>query len=163
MAQNNSAKITNKQVESAIEKNPKLLEDLMQKNPDIVRTVISEEISLYSGPIPSPEVLKQYSEIDYDFPNRILAMAENQSSHRIRIEEKVIKNDITNEKIGMILGFILCAISIIGGIYLAANNKNIIGFSAIFVPIASIVGVFITNKKQEKNVIEKNNKELDKI
>jgi len=39
-----------------------------------------------TGPIPSPEVMEGYRKIDSSFPQRIMAMAENESDHRRDLE-----------------------------------------------------------------------------
>lgn len=140
------------------------LEKLIRENPEVAGMVLREEqISMHSGPIPSPEVLKGYGDIDSSFPHRIVTMAEAQSKHRMSMEESVLKSSIVNERVGMVLGAVIASISIVGGLYLALNDKNLVGFSAIFVPIGSILSIFYRNKKDEKEEIEKNNKELEEI
>ena len=40
----------------------------------------------FSGPLPPPNMLAQFEQIEPGFANRIVAMAENQSQHRIQVE-----------------------------------------------------------------------------
>ncbi len=47
----------------------------------------------FSGPIPSPAMLKRYNDILPNAADRILAMAEQQQNHRIHIEKTVIESD----------------------------------------------------------------------
>ncbi|MFW5635662.1 MAG: DUF2335 domain-containing protein [Thermodesulfobacteriota bacterium] len=51
----------------------------------IAQEIVAEK---YSGPIPAPEALRQYGDINPDFPDRIIQMAEKEMKHRHRMEEK---------------------------------------------------------------------------
>lgn len=44
----------------------------------------------YSGPIPHPMLLKEFNDVIPNGADRIMAMAEKQSEHRINIEDKVV-------------------------------------------------------------------------
>ena len=43
-----------------------------------------------SGPIPSPSEMKQYSEVDSSFPNRIMAMAEKEQQQTYELRKSII-------------------------------------------------------------------------
>ncbi len=68
------------------------------------------------GPLPPPEILREYNEIVPGLADRIVAQAERQTDHRISTEAKVINSDMTRSKAGLACGFVLCVICIIGGI-----------------------------------------------
>ncbi len=158
---NKNIELKSNDIEEFLRKNPEKLQDLIEKNPNLFSyaMMVSEE-RIHSGPIPSPETLKGYADIDSSFPKRIFAMAEKQSNHRINLEEKVIKTNIKNERTGMFLGAFISILTILGGIYLIAIDKDISGFSTILIAIAAIVGIFIKNKNSEKEEVSQNNKEL---
>ena len=51
----------------------------------------------YSGPLPDPAIIKQYNEIQPDFAERLLRMAEDQQAHRHKIESDSSKARISGE------------------------------------------------------------------
>lgn len=61
---------------------------------------------MYSGPIPPPEALARYEEIQPGAADRIIKMAEKQQEHRMSLETKAIGGQIDQSKRGQIFGFI---------------------------------------------------------
>lgn len=57
-----------------------------------LRQLLVESFEQYSGPIPHPQVMKDYQEISPDIVDRILTMAEEESKFRRLQEEKVLEN-----------------------------------------------------------------------
>ena len=64
----------------------------------------------YSGPIPHPDHLGKYEKILSGSANRILGMAENQSTHRQNIENKLLEAEINYKNKGQNFGFIISII-----------------------------------------------------
>lgn len=83
---------------------------------------------------------------------------ENQSDHRQKIESTVIGSNVRSQQWGLVLGFVLCSMSILGGFYLILNDKDATGLAAIIVPLASLAGVFIYARREQR--IERENKNL---
>ena len=81
----------------------------------------------FAGPIPHPSIIQQYERILPGSADRIFKVAEAQSSHRQKLESSVIKSDISNERLGMYLSFIVIIIFIIAGVFLLINNKPVEG------------------------------------
>jgi len=117
----------------------------------------------YSGTLPKPEILEKYDKILHGTAERILKMAENQASHRQKLEEKVVNTDSDNSKLGVWFAFVLAMSTIIGGGFLIYCNKNIEGLVAIVTAIVGLVSVFIYGKYQNKKELEKKEKQIDKI
>lgn len=116
----------------------------------ISHEVIQEITASFSGPLPPPEVLRQY---EAEFPGlaeRIirrseipLEMAQAQQVHRIELESKVIKGDSLRSWVGLIMGFIVAMTAIVGGVYLIANDKSGQGLAAILAALVGLVGAFV--------------------
>jgi len=85
-------------------------------------------------------------------------MAESQSKHRLVLEKSVIKSNITNERMGMVMAFILTIVMMATCVYLVGNDKNFSGFAAFFSPVIFHAGNYIYNKKQERSVQNKSTK-----
>src|SRR3989338_3375865 len=52
----------------------------------------------FSGPLPPPEVLRQFDQVVPGAAERIIKMAEQQFAHRTELEKKVIDSDIRQSK-----------------------------------------------------------------
>jgi uncharacterized membrane protein len=131
-----------------------------EKKQEIMRAFLSitiREASTFSGPIPPPELLKGYNEIITNGAERILIMAENQSTHRIQLENHAIRDELKQSKLGQIFGFILGLVGM--GL---ATTLAILGHEAIAgifgtTTIIGLVTVFVLGKKmQQKDLSEKN-------
>ena len=109
----------------------------------------------FSGPIPPPQILEQYDLILPGAAERILKMAEDQSSHRRSLEKQIVQAEIRQVRLGQILGFIIAifglTVSALIAIFGSAVAGGIIGIGTL----ASLVGVFMygskTRAEQEKD------------
>src|SRR6266487_6387560 len=63
--------------------------------------------SIFLGPLPPPEALAKYEEVLPGAADRIITMAEKQVGHRQKLESKVVGSNTFNERLGMILAFIV--------------------------------------------------------
>jgi len=85
-----------------------------------------------------------------------MAMAERQSAHRESLEAKVVEGNVASQARGSHYAFIICLITIVGGIVLIGMGKSIYGVSAVIGSVAALAGVFITAKiEQKKERVEK--------
>jgi uncharacterized membrane protein len=56
---------------------------------------------MFRGPIPDPETLAGYGQLDPTFPGRILAMAESQLAHR-QAEARTLREDVARENLRLL-------------------------------------------------------------
>ncbi len=77
-------------------------------------------------------------------------MAETQHDHRIAIEKNVVDSNISNQKLGTILGFIVAMTAILGGIFLAYEGKETSGIATIITALVGLAGVFVYGKMEQK-------------
>ena len=75
-----------------------------QNNHGLVSASASMEVTQHSGPIPDPQTLGLYGEIQPDLPNRIMAMAEDQLKHRHWMEKNAMTSDSRRAYAGIIAG-----------------------------------------------------------
>jgi uncharacterized membrane protein len=120
----------------------------------VIQTVVKEE---YSGPIPPPEMLKQFNDIIPDGADRIMKMAESQSMHRQEIEKMAVMSNVDNSKRGQRYALIISICILIAGLGNISFGNNWAGFSLVVGNIATLSGLFIYGKNSErKERIEKN-------
>lgn len=86
----------------------------------------------FSGPLPPPEMLAQYDAVLPGSADRIVKMAEDQSSHRRRIESR-----------GQIFGFVLVLVAIVGGIGLILDGRSAEGLVPLIGALAGLAGIFV--------------------
>lgn len=106
-----------------------------------VRQITVEAQSL-SGPIPSPEILKQYDEILPGLADRIMMMAEKQINHRIKLEELELKEEVKLKKRGQIFAFIIAFCGFAGSVWLVSIGYSMSGVILAGSILLSLVFVF---------------------
>lgn len=146
-----------------VEIDPKELEAADPVEGEEQKSVLTRSRSVfaaYSGPVPPPEILRQYDELVPGAAARILAQAEQQTSHRIYLEKKVIESDISRSWAGLICGFILAMTIIIGGCVLVAQDHDGAGATIATVGVASLVSVFVYGTSQRWQELQKKAKRV---
>lgn len=119
-------------------------------------TRVQAQVSAFRGPLPPPEILREYDQILPGLAERVVTMAENQSRHRQDVEKSVISTRNRNETLGQIFGFILALVIAGGSIWLIFMGKKIEGLATIIAEIASLAGIFIyARRKQQKELSQK--------
>jgi uncharacterized membrane protein len=116
----------------------------------------------FSGPLPPPEALARYNDVVPGAAGRIIAMAEKQQEHRQELEQRVVFSNAETQKHGLHLGFVIAMTAILGGIWLISIGKETTGLVAIVTAIASLVGVFVYGKSEQKKELEKKSQAMVK-
>jgi uncharacterized membrane protein len=111
--------------------------------------------SLFSGPLPPPEVLAQYNEVLPQAAERIITMAEGQSAHRQHLEKSVVDSNIASEKRGQYLGFTIMMTALVGGFVLVGIGKNAYGIAAILTALGSGLATYIYGKHTQRRELAK--------
>jgi uncharacterized membrane protein len=123
--------------------------------PNTAIATLTQSVS-FSGPLPPPGLLAKYNEVIPNGAERIMAMAERQSAHRESLEAKVVEGNVASQARGSHYAFIICLITIVGGFVLIAMGKSIYGVSAVIGSLATLAGVFVLAKRdQRKERLEK--------
>lgn len=97
-----------------------------------------EIAKLSIGPIPPPEILKGYKEIDPSFPERIFKMAEKEQRFRH-----------ISFYSGQVLGFFITIFALICSTYLGINGKEWLGGGIGLGALASIVLAYLYSQRQK--------------
>jgi len=103
---------------------------------------VSQSIS-FSGPIPPPELLKQYDALIPGTAAKIIAMAESQTQHRIKMEDFVIKSDSHRANRGLVAGFIVAMATVFGGVGCVLAGHDTAGGTIATATVGALVGVFV--------------------
>jgi len=107
------------------------------KNSKLVLTRKQVEVVI-SSPLPPPDVLKKYAEIDPSFPERLLKLVENEQKFRHRVVY-----------LGEIFGFVVVLGGFISAIVLGIYGKEWLAGTVGLGAISSIVGAYFYGKFKE--------------
>lgn len=141
-------------IEEITKQNPRLFNGLnKQKRQEIIRAFsigITQITKTHSGPLPDPQDLEHYDKVIPNGAERIMAMAEKEQSFRHTYSDKIAKRQLNQISRGQWFGLLIAIIGIGGGIFLSYLGKETTGLTTIIVSMASLVGVFVIGKLQEK-------------
>lgn len=110
---------------------------------------------MYMGPLPPASEFAKYEAALSGSADRILTMAEKQSSHRQDMENKSLEHSIKVSRTGQILGFFISILVIVLGFWLAMAGKELAGFALIILDLGGLAGLFIYNRESEKSELTK--------
>jgi uncharacterized membrane protein len=116
--------------------------------------LIVAQHQMHSGPIPDPETLARYNEIIPNGAERILAMAEKQSAHRISTEKLVISKQLLQSQVGQWLAFFLTIFLVSAGIVALKFDYPTVAGTIFGLTITSVCGTFIYGKIAEKRDLD---------
>lgn len=102
--------------------------------------------SAFSGPLPHPEILKQYDEIVPGMAERILIMAEKEQEHQLHTDKQIVEAQINEIKFGRICGLLLILVLIILSAIFAYLNHPYLACVALSL-ILGIATIFVLRKK----------------
>lgn len=103
----------------------------------------------YFSPIPLPQILKGYKEIDPTFPERIMVEFEKNSAHARNQEQKALDAQIQEAKRGQYMAFSISAALfglILFSLYIGNDTS---AFLAGLFFIGTIVSKFLPKKKDD--------------
>ncbi len=139
-------------------RNIKKARQLSRNNKD---EIIAQEISVErSGILPIPNELEAYEKICPGVTKILLEEFQKQSTHRMGLEDTVIKSGVENSKRGQIFAFILALVALILGFILLILDKNVAGLTSILASLITPIGIFIygnISKKDERIKKSKDN------
>lgn len=113
----------------------------------------------YRGPLPPPEMLAKYNEALPNGAERVIAMAEKQSSHRMELEKNTITEELRQSRRGQAFGFILGLIGLfIAGILAYWGHDWFAGVLGT-TTIIGLVSIFVIGKKMQVDDLEEKSRD----
>lgn len=108
----------------------------------------------YSGPIPHPRLLKEFDDSIPNGADRIMKMAEQQSTHRMDLETRVVNANNRDSFLGVIFAGVVAIIIVIGSMLLIYSDKNVQGLGILLASAVTYVGVFLKSKSRDDKDLE---------
>lgn len=97
----------------------------------------------FSGPLPPPEILREYEDIREGFADRIITMAEKQTEHRIDIESYTVRADARRANGGVAAGLFVFLAFVAGSVFLIDGGHSTEGLITGLVPTGGMVSTFV--------------------
>jgi uncharacterized membrane protein len=137
------------EVKQAVEKVEAVLEEVPPPAREQALQLLIQETRVvqHRGPLPHPSVLAGYAEVLPDLPQRIVALVERQSSHRMEQEAKLVHRRLQLLERGQFLGAGLVLAVLIGAVYVAVNGHPVLAGTMVTTTIASVLGAFLFGKE----------------
>lgn len=127
----------------------------MRKKPSIPKQggnvkIQHKKTQFFQGPIPTPEMLKHYNQIQPDFAERFMLMAEKEQQRTIAREKNREKNTFRVIVSGLVFAF--CSIAgLIYTLIFAIKENQTETAKAIVYSMAAIGSIFILKKLRSKS------------
>jgi uncharacterized membrane protein len=152
-----SSKIKNPDVELPEE------DQCPELNKKDVIALLHQSIQHHSGPLPSPQILKEYNEILPDAAERIFNMAEKAQVHYETTEQRLVELEIKKVSRGQFLAFIIAITGMAGAVVCAFLGQVTIGSIIGGATLISIVPNFISGKRKKKREADDVEPELESL
>lgn len=155
----NPAKLTKSEksnIYNSFNKNPEEFFEYIDGIENESKIFLTAQSQSFSGPLPHPDILKGYKDIDEEIPKKIIKMVEDDHEHNINLEKNIVNENIKIEKTGMYLGLIMGLASLGLGGFLIYSDKDIYGLVALLPSLIGMASSFLKSNKKEENK-EKNN------
>ena len=133
--------------------------DLIQQNSNLEFPLPSQnqkhnsltiEQKVHFGPLPPSQVLREYEELQPGLGKLIVEWADEEKTHRRKIESKGLTWDIVERILGQIFAFIISMTCIIGGIYAGLNGAPWVGSFIAALGLGGIVSTFIIGRSRNR-------------
>lgn len=125
-------------------------ERLFRQHPEVMLQVA--KVSHHQGPLPSPEILKEYNLAIPGLGETIVQMALDDAQHRRTMDTEILKAQKRDNLLGQCFGFSIGTIAIIAGAITSVMGSQIFGTVLGGGGVAALVAVFVLgrNPKSKK-------------
>lgn len=117
-------------------------------------TIMSEKT--HKGPLPDPETLSGYNDLIPNGADRIMTVFEKQATHRMDLEQHVVKGQMFQSMLGQIFAFVIGIFALGCATYTILNGYQWAGAILGVGGLTGLVTAFIKGKaSQERNLEDK--------
>jgi len=109
--------------------------------------IVSQQVSIRTGPYPNPEDYDYYHEIDPDLTTQMKKMVLEEQKHQHKLNEQYLNKDFGLRKWGQMLAFVLCVIALLGGFYTFLQGFELGGTIIGAIGLIGIVGQFLKRRQ----------------
>lgn len=143
MKEENELQNSNHAVEEAV--------DRVRNLPPKEQEMAISKLEMYSGPIPHPDILKKYNELDPGAAKLIIENGVEESRYRRELEDKALEYQRRDVKRRDIMGFTIGVMIISVGAFLIYKGHTVVGTVLSGVSAIGLVSLFIGDSSQNEN------------
>jgi uncharacterized membrane protein len=127
----------------------KLLNTLPQPHQNTVKEILTGMafLSLWEGPLPSPDALKAYNEAMPNGADRLLTEVQRQARHRMELERLVIPEQQRQSRRGQLYGLIVALSFLIASFVLIQQGHGLFGTIIGSIDMVALVTVFVVGRQ----------------
>lgn len=129
----------------------------VEKMPHEQRSLAMSKLEMFSGPIPHPDILKGYDQIDPGAGKLIIENGVAESKHRRDIERKAIEYSRRDRQRRDWMGFIVALVIVFVGALLIYLGHTITGSILSGVSALGVVGLFLDNGSNDNKKTNETN------
>ncbi len=104
----------------------------------------------FSGPIPPPSFLLEYEKLVPGIAKKFLEGPHIEAQHRRSLEKRMVEEQVRLSKRGQWMAFSLASLCVFAAFTSIFLGFDLAGVGALFVSVASFVGVFIYAKTSQR-------------
>ena len=122
------------------------IERFIERHPEKFERFIELTISKqFSGPLPPPDVLREYGDVISDLPDVLVEMARKEQNHRHEMDRLFMRRFSRGQWMGFTLGLLVIALA---GVLLW-NEHNIGGLGTLVIGISALIGSLVYSRKSD--------------
>jgi uncharacterized membrane protein len=136
-----------------------LLKDLPEPQQKAVRAVllgISYQ-RIWKGPLPPPDVLKEYNEAFANGAERIFIEAQKQTDHRMSLESHVIPEELRQSERGQHYGLAIALSFLAASVLLVMTGHDVSGTIIGSIDLVALVTVFVYGRNNQRRELKDKN------
>lgn len=119
-------------------------------------TLTKTQVTATSSPVPPAELLAGYNTAFENGGERLFAMVERQSAHRISLESQIAGGQLALSKRGQIFAFVIAIVFGGMGMVLTLKGHSAVGATIFGTTVVGLVAVFIAGQfNQKRNLDQK--------
>ena len=126
---------------------PELIKYIPENERDKFVRAFALRVEQYSGPVPHPSVAARWEATLPGSADRMLTMSEQNQTRRLDMDEMIVREFLSREKLGMLLYFALALAMMLGGIAIILSGYSTAGLVAMGAPVAGLAGSFILSQR----------------
>ncbi|MBA4155806.1 MAG: hypothetical protein CTY18_08490 [Methylomonas sp.] len=111
---------------------------------------IAAKISSFSGPLPHPDIFKQYADVITDAPERILRVFEDDSKHSRDISIKALEAQVRDNRRAHWMAYSLVVFAFVLCFGLAWLGKDLLAGTVMGTTLVAIVIGFLKSRNHSK-------------
>ncbi|MFC6171228.1 DUF2335 domain-containing protein [Loigolactobacillus jiayinensis] len=135
--------------------------DHVKKLPPEKRQQAIAKLEMYSGPIPHPDILDRYNQMDPGAAKQIIDNGVAESEHRRSMESKLLEYSRRDQKRRDWMGFSIGLVIIVVGAFLMYLDHYIVGSILSGGSALGLVGLFLDNGKSSDSDSDNSESEID--